>query len=28
LVKEKLGKSVPALTSREASKLIDDLHAL
>ena len=28
LVKEKLGKSMPALTSREASKLIDDLHAL
>ena len=28
LVKEKLGKSVPALTSREASKRIDDLHAL
>ena len=28
LVKEKLGKSVPALTSREASTLIDDLRAL
>ena len=28
LVKEKLGNSVPALTSREASKRIDDLHAL
>ena len=28
LVKEKLGKSVPALTSREASILIDDLRAL
>jgi len=27
-VKEKFGKSVTALTSREASKLIDDLHAL
>ena len=27
LVKEKLGKSVPALTSREASTLIDDLRA-